>query len=55
MAALPTNEEILEQYFQSDDEDSEFEEFSEPKSDVDIPNPLNSSDEEHPDSDDARS
>ena len=52
MAALPTNEEILEQYFQSDDEDSEFEGFSEPESDVDIPNPLNSSDEEHPDSDD---
>ena len=52
MAALPTNEEILEQYFQSDDEDSEFEGFSEPESDVDIPNALNSSDEEPPDSDD---
>jgi hypothetical protein len=52
MVALPTNEEILEQYFQSDDEDSEFEGFSEPESDVDIPNALNSSDEEPPDSDD---
>jgi len=52
MAALPTNEEILEQYFQSDDEDSEFGGFSEPESDVDILNALDSSNEKPLDSDD---
>jgi hypothetical protein len=29
MAALPTNDQILDRYFQSDDDDSYFEGFSE--------------------------
>jgi len=45
MADLPTNEEMLEEYFASDDSESEFEGFD-VESDVDIPNALNSSDEE---------
>jgi hypothetical protein len=43
MAALPTNDQILDRYFQSDDDDSDFEGFSEVGSDVDIPNALDSS------------
>ena len=45
MADLPTNEEFLEEYFASDDNESEFEGFD-AESDVDVPNALNSSDEE---------
>jgi hypothetical protein len=29
MATLPTNDQILDRYFQSDDDDSDFEGFSE--------------------------
>jgi hypothetical protein len=46
MAALPTNDQILDRYFQSDDDDSDFEGFSEVGSDVDIPNALDSSEDE---------
>jgi len=47
MAALPTNDQILDRYFQSDDDDSDFEGFS----DVDIPNALDSSEDEQGDDD----
>jgi hypothetical protein len=49
MAALPTNDQILDRYFQSDDDDSDFEGFSEVGSDVDIPNALDSSEDEQGD------
>jgi hypothetical protein len=51
MAALPTNDQILDRYFQSDDDDSDFEGFSEVGSDVDIPNALDSSEDELGDDD----
>jgi hypothetical protein len=47
MAALPTNDQILDRYFQSDDDDSDFEGFSEVGSDVD--NALDSSEDEQGD------
>ena len=43
MADLPSNDEMLEQYFASDDNQGEFEGFD-IESDVDVPNALNSSD-----------
>ena len=46
MVALPTNDQILDRYFQSDDDDSNFEGFSEVGRDVDIPNALDSSEDE---------
>ena len=49
--ALPTNDQILDRYFQSDDDDSDFEGFSEVGSDVDIPNALDSSEDEQGDDD----
>ena len=51
MAALPTNDQILDRYFQSVDDDSDFAGFSEVGSDVDIPNALNSSEDEQADDD----
>ena len=51
MAALPTNDQILDRYFQSVDDDSDFEGFSEVGSDVDIPNALDSSEDEQGDDD----
>jgi hypothetical protein len=51
MAALPTNDQILDRYFQSYDDDSDFEGFSEVGSDVDIPNVLDSSEDEQGDDD----
>ena len=50
MADLLSNEEMLDRYFQSDDNESDFEGFSEQESDVDIPNPF-SSDEDDGESD----
>jgi hypothetical protein len=49
MAALPTNDQVLDRCFQSDDDDSDFEGFSEVGSDVDIPNALDSSEDEQGD------
>jgi hypothetical protein len=49
MMALPTNDQVLDRYFQSDDDDSDFEVFSEVGSDVDIPNALDSSEDEQGD------
>lgn len=46
MADLPTDDQMLQTYFNSDDDSSEFEGFSEQESDVDIPNILESSDDE---------
>ena len=51
MVALPTNDQILDRYFQSDDDDSNFEGFSEVGRDVDIPNALDSSEDEQGDDD----
>jgi hypothetical protein len=51
MAALPTNDQILDRYFQSDNDKSDFEGFSEVGSDVDIPNALDSSEDEQGDDD----
>ena len=51
MAALPTNDQVLDRCFQSDDDDSDFEGFSEVGSDVDIPNALDSSGDEQGDDD----
>ena len=45
MADLLSNEEMLEEYFASDSNESEFEGFD-VQSDVDVPNALNSSDQE---------
>jgi hypothetical protein len=42
---LPTNDQILDRYFQFDDGDSDFEGFSEVGWDVDIPNALDSSED----------
>ena len=47
MAALPTNDQVLDRYFQSDDDEG----FSEVGSDVDIPNALDSSEDEQGDDD----
>jgi len=46
MADLPTDDYMLQTYFNSDDNNSKFEGFSEQESDVDIPNVLESSDDE---------
>jgi hypothetical protein len=51
MAALPINDQIMDRYFQSDDDDSDFEGFSEVGSDVDILNALDSSEDEQGDDD----
>ena len=51
MAALPTNDQILDRYFQSVEDDSDFEGFSEVGRDVDIPNALDSSEDEQGDDD----
>lgn len=46
MAALPTNEDILRDYFDSDDDISEFEGFSDNESDIYIPEESSSSENE---------
>jgi hypothetical protein len=47
MADVLTNDDMIERYFQSDDDESEFEGFSDNESDVDVPNALESSEDEH--------
>lgn len=46
MADLLSNEEMLDRYFQSDDNESDFEGFSEQESDVDIPNAFSSDEDD---------
>jgi hypothetical protein len=38
MADVLTNDDMIERYFQSDDDESEFEGFSDNEADVDVPN-----------------
>lgn len=45
MADLPSNEDILRDYFDSDDNDSDFEGFSEVESDISIPEESSSEEE----------
>ena len=47
MADVLTNDDMIERYFQSDDDESEFEGFSDNEADVDVPNALESSEDEH--------
>lgn len=51
MADVLTNDDMIERYFQSDNDESEFEGFSDNESDVDVPNALESSEDEHGESD----
>jgi hypothetical protein len=46
MADVPTNDDMIERYFQSNTT-SEFKGFSDNESDVDVPNALESSEDEH--------
>ena len=46
MADLPTDDHMLQTYFNSDDNNSKFEGFSEQEFEEDIPNILESSDDE---------
>lgn len=51
MATLPSNEDILRDYFDSDDDSSEFEGFSDVESDISIPEEQSSEEESGEESD----